>query len=140
MFKLTFEDVEKSMLGRRIYMGAIMDIYQLIRDLIDEARKERNLEMVDQLIEIKLALLQLQDENTELKRRITELEQEEKIEEDLELQSKGYYIRISEKEKGIDVKYCVACWQNTKKLMVYSPLSVGRGAQCCNCHHAIRYV
>ena len=96
MFKLTFEDVEKSMLGRRIYMGAIMDIYQLIRDLIDEARKERNLEMVDQLIEIKLALLQLQDENTELKRRITELEQKEKIEEDLELQSKGYYIRISE--------------------------------------------
>ena len=56
-------------------MGTIMDVYQLVRDLIDEAKKEKNLEMVDQLIAIKLALSEMQDENNDLKRRITELEQ-----------------------------------------------------------------
>ena len=37
-------------------MGTVMDIYQLVRDLIDEAKKQKNLELVDKLIEIKLSL------------------------------------------------------------------------------------
>ena len=41
-------------------MGTIMDVYQLVRDLIEEAKKEKNLEMVDQLIEIKLFLSEIQ--------------------------------------------------------------------------------
>lgn len=106
-------------------MGTIMDVYQLVRDLIDEAKKEKNLEMVDQLIAIKLALSEMQDENNDLKRRITELEQASITEEDLELQSQGYYIKKSEKEEGKNIKYCAACWQNTKKLMPYIP-SIGR--------------
>ena len=113
-----------------------MDIYQLIKDLIDEAKKEKNLEMVDQLIEIKLALSEMQDENRDLKRRIEELEQACITEEDLELQDRGYYIRKSEKEEGKNIRYCVACWQNTKKLMPYIP-SIGRSIHCSNCNNVI---
>lgn len=52
-----------------------MDIYQLVRDLIDEAKNQKNLELVDRLIEIKLALSEIEDENRDLKKRIEELEQ-----------------------------------------------------------------
>ena len=66
-------------------MGTVMDIYQLVRDLIDEAKNQKNLELVDRLIEIKLALSEIEDENRDLKKRIEELEQSNIIEEDLEL-------------------------------------------------------
>ena len=119
-------------------MGTIMDVYQLVRDLIDEAKKEKNLEMVNQLIEIKLALSEMQDENNNLKRQIAELEQASITEEDLELQPQGYYIKKSEKEEGKNIKYCAACWQNTKKLMPYIS-SIGRAIQCSNCHNVINH-
>lgn len=94
-------------------MGTVMDIYQLVRDLIDEAKNQKNLELVDRLIEIKLALSEIEDENRDLKKRIEELEQSNIIEEDLELLPKGYYIRKSEKAEGKDIKYCAACWQRS---------------------------
>ncbi len=50
-------------------MGTVMDIYQLVRDLIDEAKNQKNLELVDRLIEIKLALSEIEDENRDLKKR-----------------------------------------------------------------------
>ena len=56
-------------------MGTVMDIYQLVRDLIEEAKNQKNLELVDRLIEIKLALSEIEDENRDLKKRIEELEQ-----------------------------------------------------------------
>ena len=99
-------------------MGTVMDIYQLVRDLIDEAKNQKNLELVDRLIEIKLALSEIEDENRDLKKRIEELEQSNIIEEDLELLPKGYYIR------------------NSKKLMPYID-SIGSTKQCSNCHNII---
>ena len=117
-------------------MGTVMDIYQLVRDLIDEAKNQKNLELVDRLIEIKLALSEIEDENRDLKKRIEELEQSNIIEEDLELLPKGYYIRKSEKAEGRDIKYCAACWQNSKKLMPYVD-SIGGAKQCSNCHNSL---
>lgn len=76
-----------------------MDIYQLVRDLIDEAKKQKNLELVDKLIEIKLSLSEIEDENRDLKKKIEELEQSNIIEEDLELLPKGYYIRKVKKQR-----------------------------------------
>lgn len=117
-------------------MGTVMDIYQLVRDLIDEAKNQKNLELVDRLIEIKLALSEIEDENRDLKKKIEELEQSNIIEEDLELLPKGYYIRKSEKAEGKDIKYCAACWQNNKKLMPYID-TIGSTKQCSNCHNII---
>lgn len=37
-------------------------------------------------------------------------------EDDLELLEQGYYIKKSEHVKGINIKYCVACYNNTGKL------------------------
>ena len=38
--------------GRRIAMSAVMDIYNLIKDLMDEAEKNRNNELYSSLIDI----------------------------------------------------------------------------------------
>ena len=40
-----------------------MDIYYLVRDLIAEAKNQKNLELFDRLIEIKLALSEIEDKN-----------------------------------------------------------------------------
>ena len=49
-------------------MGTVMDIYQLVRDLIDEAKNQKNLELVDRLIEIKLALSEIEDVGSSITR------------------------------------------------------------------------
>ena len=40
------------------------------------------------------------------------------------------------KAEGRDIKYCAACWQNSKKLMPYVD-SIGGAKQCSNCHNFI---
>ena len=85
-----------------------MDIYQLIRDLIEEAQKQKNLEMVDKLIDIKLSLSNLQDENRELHERIKELEESKITEADLELLPQGYYIKKRD-PSFIEEDYLINC-------------------------------
>ena len=47
-------------------MSMVMDVYELIRDLIEEAKEAQNANMVNQLIDIKLTLLDIQEENKKL--------------------------------------------------------------------------
>ena len=118
-------------------MGAVMDIYQMVRDMIDEAKNQKNLELVEKLIDIKLALLEMEEEKRELEKKIEALEQSKITEDDLELKPKGYYIKRSEEKAGKHIRYCVACWQNINKLMPFV-ISVGNVQQCCNFHNVIR--
>ena len=48
-------------------MSMVMDVYELIRDLIEEAKEAQNANMVNQLIDIKLTLLDIQEENKDRK-------------------------------------------------------------------------
>ena len=48
----------------------IMDLYSLVRDLIEEAKEQKNLSLVEKLIDIKLAISELQDENEALKKKL----------------------------------------------------------------------
>ena len=88
-----------------------MDLYQLVRDLIDEAKKQKNLELVDKLIEIKLAISDIQDENKKLK---DELEQQQNVVR----HSDGNYITLEDDQQQI--KYCSTCWGNNHKLIQLS--------------------
>lgn len=89
-------------------MSAVMDVYQLIKDLIEEAKKTRNDSMVSQLIDIKLALSDLQDENKKLKEQ---LEQQQQIVRHLD----GNYITLKDDE--LNVQYCSTCWGREKVLI-----------------------
>lgn len=92
-------------------MGAVTNIYQLIRDLIDEAKQQKNLELVNQLIEIKLALSNIQDENIELKKMLS-------TEKKIIRYSENPYITLEDDDKQI--KYCSTCWGTDKKLIQFA--------------------
>lgn len=89
-------------------MSAVMDVYQLIRDLIEEAKKVQNANMVSQLIEIKLALSTIQDENRKLKEQLNQQEQ-------IVRHSDGNYITLKDDE--LHIQYCSTCWGKEKMLI-----------------------
>lgn len=125
-------------------MGTLKDVYDIIKDLRALAKKHKDEEMAERIVEIQDAffefreeLADLKDENRQLVEKIKQLEDTSELEKDLELQPGGYYIRKSEKEQGKNHIYCAACWQNHKKLMpIVSTIGVAR--QCSNCHTVIR--
>lgn len=86
----------------------VMDLYSLVRDLIDEAKKQKNLELVDKLIDLKLAISEVQDENESLKKKLDIVNQVERHED-------GNYITL--KNDSLKIKYCSTCWGEEQKLI-----------------------
>ncbi|MBR3515807.1 MAG: hypothetical protein IKO10_05780 [Lachnospiraceae bacterium] len=88
-----------------------MDLYQLVRDLIEEAHKQKQLEMVDKLIEIKKAISELDDENEQLKKKL-------EIHDTIERHMDGNYVTL--KNENPKIRYCSTCWGNDNKLIQLS--------------------
>ena len=86
----------------------IMDLYQLVRDLIEEAREQKNIGLVDKLIEVKLAISEIQEENQTLKKQ---LEQQNQIVR----HNDGNYITLI--DDPLQIRYCSTCWGNDNKLI-----------------------
>ncbi len=86
----------------------VTDLYSLVRDLIEEAKKQKNLELVEKLIDVKTAISDLEDENKELKKQL-ELQQK------IVRHSDGTYITIEGDQK--EIKYCSTCWGRDSKLI-----------------------
>ena len=86
----------------------ITDLYSLVRDLIEEAKKQKNLELVEKLIDLKNAVSDIEDENRELKKQM-ELQQR------IVRHSDGMYITLENDSK--EIKYCSTCWGRDKKLI-----------------------
>lgn len=55
------------------------------------------------------------------------------IDNDLELEEGGYYIKKSEQQAGKNIRYCAACYQNTGKLFPITQGSMRRDFFCTNC-------
>lgn len=86
----------------------VMDLYQLVRDLIEEAREQKNIELVEKLIEVKLAISEIQEENQALKKQ---LEQQNQIMR----HDDGMYITL--KDDPLQIRYCSTCWGKDKTLI-----------------------
>lgn len=86
----------------------VTDLYNLVRDLIDEAKKQKNLEFVDKLIELKLAVSELQEENNSMKKKLEIIDQVERHDD-------GNYITL--KNDMLKIKYCSTCWGREAKLI-----------------------
>ena len=125
-------------------MSALRDLYDIIKEFKELVSEYQNEEMSEKLVaiqegffELREELADIKDENRALKEEIANLKDISALEEDLELTERGYLIRKSEKEAKKDIHYCMACWQNYKKLM---PIvrTIGNVEQCCNCHSRVR--
>lgn len=104
----------------------IMNFYQLVRDLIEEAREQKNIELVDKLIEIKLAITELQEENQILKKQLEQQCQTVR-------HNDGNYITLI--DDPLQIRYCSTCWGNDKKLiqLMEKPDMDSRLPQCPIC-------
>jgi hypothetical protein len=89
-------------------MSAIKEIYDLIKSLMDEAKKRKNNELLDKLLDIKLAVNELEDENRELK---SQLEKKESI---VRHKNKMY---VTVKDDPQEIHYCTVCWGRDGKLI-----------------------
>ena len=104
-------------------MGAIKDVYEVIKDLKGLVKELNDQDMAEKVVEIQEGFFEmreqieeLKDEKRQLEGRIKALSDNAALEKDLELTDYGTYIRKSEKAEGKTHQYCAACWQNYGKL------------------------
>lgn len=91
-------------------MAAIMDIYNLIRDLIDEAKKNKNNDLYDKLIDIKMSLSELEEENRSLKEQLN-------LRYNVTYNEDNTAFTINDDKNKI--QYCSICYGNNGKLIPY---------------------
>lgn len=115
-------------------MSAVKDVYDLVRDLVDEAKRQKNLELQEKLMDIQSLIFDIREENEQLKSRVAELEKCSILESELELLDSGLYVKKTEKESGKNIRYCASCFQMHGKLI---PVALGnRILVCPNCKTA----
>lgn len=102
-------------------MSVVMDIYSLIRDLIEEAEKNKNDKIVSELISIKKQINEIDEENQELKKQ-------------LDIRNKMIYDETAVSftlPENSSIHYCSVCYGQSGKLI---PMSyVGDKLQCRIC-------
>ena len=125
-------------------MSVIKEIYDIIKDLRDMSKKYKDEKMSEKVVEIQERFFDFRDEmetlkeeNNELRRSLKDFQNASKLEKDLILTEKGFYILKSDEEQKKKIMYCAACWQNYKKLMPYVH-TIGTAMQCSNCHGLIQ--
>ena len=114
-------------------MSVVGDINDLIKEVRGLAEKYHDRAVSEKLVELHGKFIDLQVENESLKKRINELEAVQDIKNDLEMDPKGWYVRISEREADKEIRYCAACFQNTGKLYPITQGSLHRDYFCTNC-------
>lgn len=119
-------------------MGVIKDAYDLLKDLMQEAKRIKNQEMVNMAMDlqsmffdIKEEIENVKDENKELKEEIKMLKVPSVNEDNINYTKNGFFTL---KTESVKMPYCSACWKLEKKLV---PLAKGVKAwwhySCPNC-------
>ena len=103
-------------------MSAVMDIYSLIKDLMDEAEKNKNEQLVSKLIVIEKQVNELDKENQELKKALD-------IQENRIWDDNNMSFTLPENPK---VHYCSVCYGHNGKLIPMWDLPK-RGLACRVC-------
>ncbi len=101
-----------------------MDAYEILKDLIKEAKRLKNLEMIslsmdvqEKIFEFKEELESVKDENRELKKQLELIKNPSISEDDIKYYPAGFFTLNS---KGNKLPYCSACWK-AKRIQI--PLS-----------------
>lgn len=85
-----------------------MAIYDFIKDAIGVAQKADNIDLYKKLLDIGQMALDLQNENSELKKQIEDLKRTEDFEKDVIRQIEPYYTLKSDGEDS-KLYYCATC-------------------------------
>ena len=90
-----------------------MALYDFLKDAYSVAQKTQNIELLQAILEAQRQAIELQAQNTELKKLIEEMQATKELEEKIERYHSGVYITFSNDRKKI--KYCVTCWDSDRK-------------------------
>jgi hypothetical protein len=129
-------------------LSATKTAYELVKALRQGlAKPEVNtLDINDALMQLQglvmdaqKALGDAEDENRRLRRDLDKAQHPTTIEADLVWETDGgFWVRKSEREKGINIPYCPTCWGTTSKLVPMSSTGLP-GAVKCSIHSVIHW-
>lgn len=114
--------------------GAVSGALGVLKDVVTLAKKAENHELNEKVadlqgrfLDIQMQLIDLTNENQNLKQQVSERERETEIGKDLVYQESVYWLR---KPEGRDGPYCPNCWDAQRKLIRLIP-GATRGTYSC---------
>jgi len=117
-------------------MGNIKDIYDILKDLVSQARKIKNQEVLDLAMDLQERYFDFREENENLKdevkalrAEVARLMQADLDESSIEYTHHGFYTIKGEKPQ---IPYCSACWKLHKLQVPLSQQQQWR-YNCSNC-------
>ena len=122
-------------------MSAFKEIYDILKDLKDEAKRLKNQEMFSLAIDVQEKVFELKEEieaikaeNKALTKEIEFLKNPTIKEEDIKYSPNGHFTLNSEKNR---LPYCSACWKMYRKLVPLTKSGTGYKYNCPNCKSEI---
>ena len=104
----------------------ILGWYEAIKDGIAVAQQVDNIPLVEKLIDAQMQILDLVNENQQLREQIKEMQAKEDIAEKIERHDDAYITLSDDPDKRI---YCSCCW-DTKRMLVQGQ-KTGVGTYSC---------
>ncbi|RLL52305.1 hypothetical protein D8Y20_07265 [Mariprofundus sp. EBB-1] len=90
------------------------------KDIVDLIKKGSNVEAQEKIMELREAVMEFQDENLELRKKIKAIEEREDIRDRLIFEKSVYYVCIENEAGDLtdrDGPYCQKCWDANSKLI-----------------------
>jgi hypothetical protein len=110
--------------------GDGMGLYDIVKDAMNIAQKADNIELYKMLLEAQKETLDLVEENRELKFRLRELEEKERLEKSVVYKEDAYYIKND--DESLDGPFCRICWDKDRKLIRMSVGDYTYGEAACH--------
>lgn len=118
-------------------MGTFKDIYDILKDLMTEAKRLKNQEMItlsmdlqSMFFDFKEEIEKIKDENKVLKEEIECLKMPSINEDSIEYTQNGFFKLKNENKK---IPYCSACWKIDRKLVPLAKSGTWWKYSCPHC-------
>jgi len=113
-------------------------VVENVKQIAEVLRKIDNVELYRQILDLQAEILQLVEENRQLKARVREVEEQLTINAVLVFEKDCYW---RPQEKGSpDGPYCSNCWDNRRQLVRMIKCGDPDYVQCPTCKHPIALV
>ena len=111
-----------------------MALYDALKDAAQVVNKAQNADLYQMLLDAQRQALELQAENTELKKKIEEAQDLKALESRIIRHELGYFTL---KDEPDNLLYCANCWGNSGKLIQIGAQSRAYMHRCHTCGYRV---